>query len=85
MYSGQLLIKLDESTLDDLKGLAEKLGLKISTFARMVLKNYIHKKSLLTKEDKKAIKIFQKHRQAKGDDFDEFVNVLFKDENRNNT
>lgn len=79
MYSKQLLIKMDDDMLIGLKGMAEEFGVKISTFARMVLKNYLVKKQVLTKEDKEDIKTFQKYENNEGENFDDFVKEIFNE------
>ncbi len=77
MYSKQLLIKMDEDMLTALNKMSQKLGLKLSTFARMVLKNYLDKKERQRLEDLEDIKILQDNWNEKGTDFDEFINELY--------
>jgi hypothetical protein len=66
MYSKQLLIKMDQDMLQGLKEMSEEFGVKISTFARMILKNYLEwKKKALTEEDKEDIKKLRKAMRQK--------------------
>ena len=79
MYSKQILIKIDPRTLSRLKKIAGELGLKASTFARMILKNYLSINKQSSVEDENDIKILKKYRQEKGENFDDFVkNILAK-------
>lgn len=55
MYSEQLLIKLEANTLNQLKKMAQAVGLKLSSFARMILKNFAEKKKKLTTEEMEDI------------------------------
>lgn len=77
MYSKQLLIKMDADMLNSLKMMSEQLDLKLSTFARMVLKNYLNKKERQRLEDLEDIKVLNETRYDKGYDFDEFINELY--------
>ncbi len=75
MYSKQLLIKINEDMLGDLQGIAKQMGLKVSTFARMVLKNYLNEKEM----DRQDIEVLKRHRNEKTYDFNEFINELYNE------
>jgi predicted DNA binding CopG/RHH family protein len=72
MLSEQLLIKLDGDLMNKVKELSGKLGLKLSTFARMALKSYVDEYLM----DQQDIAVFKKHRGEKGIPYDEFLNEL---------
>ena len=78
MYSKQLLIKINEDMLGDLQNIAKQMGLKVSTFARMVLKNYLNEKE----KNRRDIEILTKRRKEKDYDFDDFISSMY-DEYKN--
>ena len=75
MYSEQLLIKINEDMRNQLKQISEKMGLKISTFARMILKNYLNEKE----KNRQDVEILKKRRKEKNYDFDEFINSMYNE------
>ena len=78
MYSKQLLIKINEDMLGELQNIAKQMWLKVSTFARMVLKNYLNEKE----KNRQDIEILTKRRKEKDYDFDDFISSMY-DEYKN--
>ncbi|MDP4008735.1 MAG: hypothetical protein Q8P68_06105 [Candidatus Peregrinibacteria bacterium] len=76
MYDKQLLIKLDTKTLSKLQKMSQESGLKLSSFARMVLLNFLKRQEMRRIEDEADIAILEGFEGTRGQDFDEVLNEL---------
>lgn len=72
MLTEQLLIKMDQDLIKKLQKGADGLGLKLSTFARVLLKNYVDK----IEEDREDIATLKKYRNEKGEPFEDFIKTI---------